>query len=549
MQRVRAVIVVSLAVLSFWLGSIELHAQQPPQAAGSCSTKCEVDKTPPSPADDAFWANDAKLAEKLYRKMADDNPGSAEAQADVIRALLHQNQLSAALEAANRLTEQQPRSAAAQTALGETYLRRGEFDLAKPVLAKAIALNPCYGPAYYAQSRFDNLIGLRATAARLLATAHSLRPMDRDIAEAWMWSLPAAQRYPALNEFVEQSHLDASEKEDLRSNILSSQAQLESSCTVVSPKGGTTLTLHPGPQHGPDPGVITIDAQFDGKQQRLRLGTTGGGITIEREVAESLGLKPVVRISHSIAYRGGRTEFYLVRVPSIRFAGVEFRNCLITVRDVPRPFRDNEAVEGYIGTGFFSDFLVNINSPKEILTLSALPKFADESNGLKRWSTAAQNDQEEVNSVHGSYWPTFDRTIAPEMRDWTTVYQVGGDLLIPTTIGPGHPRLFYIDLDAPHPRISSTVAGEATTLAVALGPNAPNAKEIAKSMGSSHYFMAFGGLILPVDSWSSLNFSEGSNARDVDIAGIISQNALKQLDVTINYRDKLMKFVRPEKSK
>lgn len=551
MTRVRSGVLALLAILLFWPGFNQLFAQQSNPTAPSGAKKCVVDRTPASPADLANYASDDKRAEKLYRAMVDADPSSQEAQAGVIQALLGQNRLREALQAAQRIADQHPQSSVAQTALAETYVRRGELDLARPVLARAITLDPCNGRAYFAQARFARFSGLRATEVKLLAAAHSLRPLDQQIAESWIWALPPAQRYPALNAFADQASLNSSDKEDLRSSILRLQAITEANCTVVSPKGGTRLVVHPGPQHGPDPGIITIDMSFNNDQRRLQLGTEGYGITIPRPLAERLGLKPDVRFSSSQLYRAGRHSYYLAHVASMRFGNVEFKNCPVQVVDSPYGIKNMEGADGYISSGFFRDFLVDINSPAETFTLSALPKLVDnQRDGLKVWSTAAENDNEEVKSVLTGEWAHNDRTTPPEMREWTQFYQAGSILLVPVKIGPGHARLFSLELDAPHPRISSTAVEEATTLEAVMGSGASaNMKVISKAMGANHYFIAFGGLILPIDSWSSIDFTEVSIARNIDISGDITQNALKQLDVTINYRDDLIHFVRPAQAK
>jgi hypothetical protein len=228
---------------------------------------------------------------------------------------------------------------------------------------------------------------------------------------------------------------------------------------------------------------------------------------------------------------------------------VEFRNCPVQVYDTPYAPKDMEDADGYVGAGFFADFLVNINMPAESLSLAALPKLAvNEANGLAYWSTAAQEDRAETASVGGGDWAPYNATVTPEMKDWTRIVLLGlYTELVPTRIGLGHERLFALELDAPHPRIASTAVGEATTLeSVLAGSSKEKAKQVSKLIGSDHYFMEFGGLVLPIDSWTSAEFDKYSIRANMDVAGIISRNALKQLDMKIDFRDGLINFSRPK---
>ena len=52
-------------------------------------------------------------------------------------------------------------------------------------------------------------------------------------------------------------------------------------------------------------------------------------------------------------------------------------------------------------------------------------------------------------AAHGPY----DRYIAPEMKDWTRVYRVGHDLLLPASLNDSPPKLFIVDTGAFAPRL------------------------------------------------------------------------------------------------
>lgn len=85
-----------------------------------------------------------RQALQLYESILEDNPDNLNACNAVayILALLPDGDLSKALELAKKAVSNDPKSAAYNDTLGYIYYKKGQYNLAKKFLKKALALNP-----------------------------------------------------------------------------------------------------------------------------------------------------------------------------------------------------------------------------------------------------------------------------------------------------------------------------------------------------------------------------------------------------------------------
>jgi tetratricopeptide (TPR) repeat protein len=540
----------TLPLLFLALSSSVVAAQQatspsatpPTPQALSVPAGCKPDDAPASQADTALYLEDYGKAARLYHSLSEEDPRNLTAQAGLIRVLLGQGRIKDALQEATALVVAHPDSVVAETVLGETYLRRGEFALAPAVLAKALTMDRCYGRAHLQEARLLSYSGYHASAVRQLAQAHALSPNDEQVNVAWMFSLPPDQRFALLKAYIASGKfLNDEDREDMRSAVLEGEARAASPCTVSSPPGGTSLKLDKAPVLGPVGGAISVETVINGEKHRLDMDTTGADITISYAAAKHMGLKPVVHVTYDLLFTGGRLQYSLIQVPSIKIGEVEYKNCLIDVVDETYSrFLNQDETDGYIGAGFFSDFLVRVDLPRQQLTLSPLPVLAhnDDGAGLHLWSQAGL-DTREVPSMNGGKWGQYNGTSPPEFAGATHFFRFKDDILIPTRFGPGTERLFYLDIALLTPRISTSAAGDISQLDAA-GMKNPNVKYRG-------YFMAFGGMILPIDAWNDADFTRISHKRNLEISGTISRQALQQFPFTVDFRDHLILFDRNAK--
>jgi tetratricopeptide (TPR) repeat protein len=510
---------------------------------------CKADASVTSDAEAALDLEDWRKADRLYDSMAKSDPSSLEAQAGLIRVRLGEGNIVDALKQATSLVAANPGSVIAQTVLGETYIRRGELAQASPVLSRALSLSACYGRTHLQEARLQSLLGYHASAAAQLAQAHALDPGDEQITLAWTFSLPPAQRYPLLKQFVaEAKYLNTDDREDLKSNVLEGEARMNSHCTVSSPSHGTATTIFETPLISRNPSNPSIDVSINGTQHRLAFDTSYGGIQLKLATAQHLHLQPLVKVSYSQSYKAGRLHYNLVQLDSIRIGAVEFKNCIALVIDEPGSGYSSQydqsinpsGTVGNIGSMFFSDFLITMDSSKHQLGLAPLPPITatHDRDGLPLWSDVSRSGGDAVPSMNGGSWGQYNRTITPEMSNWTTTVQYHDRLWLPTVIGPGPAVLFELEFSEPWERVSGDAAANTARL------------ETLTQRGSAPpfrgYFFEFAGLFFPVSSWTSVRFDEFSKHLKLETSGTLGQAALRQTTFTLDLRDHLVQFVRPK---
>jgi tetratricopeptide (TPR) repeat protein len=526
--------------------ALSAKAQQPEP---TLPTGCKVNTAGESDAEAALYLEDWGKAGSLYREMAKQDPASIEARAGLIRVLLGQGDIAGALREASALSSAYPQSVAAQTVLGETYVRRGELLQASPVLSKALSLDPCDSRAHLMAARIETLSGYHASAAKHLALAHALNPNDEQVTVAWMFSLPPAQRFPLLKTFLATAKfLNSDDREDLKSNLLEGEAEMNSHCTVSAPSQGTQTTLFENPAISKDPGGQSIDTIINGKKHRLSLSTSTGDIFFPYSTAKNLGLTPIVKASYARLYAGGRLNYYFANLDSLRIGDVEFRNCIVKVLDESQmesteidADTNPAGYDGSIGALFLSDFLVRIDPRKHQLTLGALPPLESkaDSSGLPYGSDVSRSGGDPVPSINGGAYAQYDRTIDPEMKSWTSLLRYRDSMWLPVFIGPGPQVLFLLELNDPWERISTNAANQTAKL---------ESLSTANTSAPFHgYFFDFAGLLFPVDSWTVARFDEYSKHLKLETSGTIGLNALRQTVFTLDLRDNLVQFVRAGK--
>jgi hypothetical protein len=137
-----------------------------------------------------------------------------------------------------------------------------------------------------------------------------------------------------------------------------------------------------------------------------------------------------------------------------------------------------------------------------------------------------------------------NRYVAPEMADWTRVFRSGHLLIFPTQLNNGPVRLFAMDTGASNEGLVSIAA----------------AKEVT-GVGSSDYIIhgvsgtvndvrsadaltiTFGGVREHLQNVPAVDLSAMGRDAGVEISGLIGFFTLRELVLTIDYRDSLVHVV------
>jgi hypothetical protein len=120
-----------------------------------------------------------------------------------------------------------------------------------------------------------------------------------------------------------------------------------------------------------------------------------------------------------------------------------------------------EHQDGLIGADIFDAFVVTLDFPREKVRLEPLPARPDETNPGKKSRDTEPNAETEAiagDPVEGIVY--HNRYIAPEMKEWTKMYRVGHEILLPVTIGKTRSKLFLVDTGASSVSISPAAARE-----------------------------------------------------------------------------------------
>jgi len=216
----------------------------------------------------------------------------------------------------------------------------------------------------------------------------------------------------------------------------------------------------------------------------------------------------------------------------------------------------------------FSNFLVTLDYPMRKLVLGPLPPRPGEAavaapqlnTQNDEADSAAEPDSNDPQDQHsgtssspgaGSHpagdkpepHGPYDRYIAPEMKDYTKVYRVGHDLILPAQINGAMIKLFILDTGAFATTISPSAARQVTTVH---SDNSMTVKGISGNVNKVYYAgdltLRFAHMSQRVQGAVAFDTSQVSNNAGMEISGFLGASTLYLLTIHIDYRDGLVKF-------
>jgi len=497
----------------------------------SAATCPVVHHGPPTEADKALLSADYAKAESLYRAALAASPHDTELTADLVHALLRDQKVQEAADAVKAALATAPGSATLVELRGEVELRQGEPWIAVQTANEATKLDPCNGRTQLLIAHLLQLNSLYASARSHLVIAHELDPDDPQI-RLWFSTLPPPRPV---------------------AEIENSQKQLTAAPTGCQLVSSTTATQIPFANIGWQ--AIGLDVKLNGLAFPLRIDTGAGGLLISSSVAKRVGLKPLSPAAVGGIGDDGKRQGYSALVDSIRIGDLEFRHCKIQVVD-SSVFPGGEF--GLIGTDVFSHFLVTLDFPGHKLQLTPLPpRPGEDASAARSLSTGNEEEDQAARDAAGgantgsekagssgvSPGGPYDRFIAPEMRDYTKVYRVGPDLILPGQLNGSTIKLFILDTGGFTTIISPQAASEVTRVHndVPLGVSGLNGAVRQISQAEKITFQ-FANLSQQVDGVITMDLSKISRATGMEISGLLGASTLHLLTIHLDYRDGLVKF-------
>jgi Tfp pilus assembly protein PilF len=507
---------------------------------------CPSSSPAASEADVALEQRKYADAERLYGDALTADPGSSAAMAGLVRTTLAEGKLPEALALAMKYDAAHPNDALLLDALGEVRFRRGEVDEAAMAFNRSAHLVPCSGQTQYDMYRFLNLSGMYASAQRRLDLAHALAPENQEIAARWRTSHAVQQtpeqRLAALKQSLENPSLPEEQKARFETAIKIIEAGERGSCELVTPVTEVKLPMA-SISTVANPDVMYeagLEVQINGKKRRLEIDTGASGLVLTSAVAKAAGLVPEVEVKMSGIGDKGAASSFVTHVDDIKVGSMEFKNCRVGVLEPGNELEKTPDIDGLIGTDVFRDYVVTLDTPSREVRIGPLPKRPDEQTA-KTPSLATTTDQQGPVSAAAS---ARDRYVAPEMKDWTPVFRSAHFLIFPTAIGNAPLKLFIMDSGSSHSLISLSAAREVAQVS---GFSAPTIKglngEVQKVQVADKVTLGFAGVRQVVNGMTSIDTSAISRNVGVDISGFIGFPTLRELVISIDYRDNLVHVV------
>ncbi len=544
--------------------------------AASCTV---VRHNPPTEAGKALLASDYAKAESLYRADLAAHPNDTELTAGLVHTLLREQKVQEAADTVKTALDTAPNSAALITLRGEVEFRQGTPWLAGKSVNESGKLDPCSPRTYLLLADLARISSLYASAHRMLMTAHQLDPEDPEIRGEWMETLPIKQRIPEIEAYLATPTGD--DKEDLRhlrmylDHLKKMVDQPRRNCHLVSPVASTEIPFIKIMYDATRMRAFGLNVKLNDHNARLEIDTGASGLMVTRAVAQHAGLKPFSQEEVGGIGDQGYTPSYTAYADSIRIGNLEFQDCMVEVLDSRHGLGDED---GLIGMDVFSRFLVTLDYPMHKLLLGPLPPRpgeaanaasslnmndddADDSapstgpaKNLQQDKAAAQgaaeakalpNDGSKVPAsaptpvAHGP----FDRYVAPEMKDYTHVYRVGNDLILPAALNGKSLKLFIMDTGAWATTISPQAAREVTKVHNNSSIEVEGISgKVEKLYSADKVTFNFANLSQEAFDVVAFDTSKISKGVGIEISGFLGANTLQQLTIHIDYRDGLVKF-------
>jgi tetratricopeptide (TPR) repeat protein len=457
---------------------------------------------------------------------------AAAAYAGLARVYLRQNKVEEAADAAHQAMALTPGRAPAIVALGEVYFRQGKFEEAEAAFIKPIQACDLDARAFLGLYRVHAASRNMKHAKMDIDQAFKLDPNDPEIQANYFRMETLDERIQALKAGL-ASAKDDETKADTQKELDLLEEQKSSgknACHLVTPVKSTEVPLERLFESGQRISGFGLNMKINNVPTRLMLDTGAGGILINENLANKAGIKSMfeTRVG-GIGDQGEKKgKGYYGHVDKIQIGGLEFDNCLVEVQNQ----RTVAGVDGLIGANVFRNYLVDIYLEQTKLRLSELPRLPDEAEG----PTALDSGSETEVQWH-------DRYIAPEMKDYTPIYQIGHALLIPTSVNSTPPRLFMIDTGATDNNMALSAAKAVTRVSLAHDYEVKGVSgKVDKVYAAEDVTLRFANIRQQGQQLFTIDMSGISESFGTEISGLLGLQVLYLMRIRIDYRDGLVDF-------
>ena len=325
-------------------------------------------------------------AEKLLRRVVEQNPKISRAKVKLAYVLYKQRRLLDAYNLSFDIAKAEPKNAYAYAVLGMILLEAGNFKEAEAALITALNSNKREALGWFGLGMLDFYENRVKESLNSLREAHYLDSDEPDYVFALAQVSTRDERYnDAANAYRDFLRISPKNDVDRRERIKGLIDFLD----FLAPKVSIIYAID---------GARTTNVKFELFQDRpiiqLKLNKsnetfhfvldTGSGISvISQKAAEKLKIKPVARGGYARGFGGdGKFDIVYGFVNRVGIGGVEIRNVPVYIRHFHAA---NEQIDGYIGLSLISKFLTTIDYGNTSFTLrrkDGITETIDEKNAL-----------------------------------------------------------------------------------------------------------------------------------------------------------------------
>lgn len=512
--------------------TISETAQPPAVAVALSSTQAPPGTSPLAKAAQLYRVGKFDSAAQEYEAILQADPRAALAYVGLVRVYLKQKKIAEAYSAAAKAVELAPNVNAVRVALGEVYFRQGKFPEAEHEFFALAKAGTAEARAYLGLSQVYKAASYHKHAKLAVDKAYALDPADPDIQKAWMGTLSLQEELKALQLYLAgETNDDAEHRRKLEEELVVLQDQVAKASRpcrlttkVIEMETKLELLLL-DPKHIRGFG---LSVKLNGVSSKLLLDTGAGGILVNSKIAEKARIKRVAQTDFKGIGDKGAATGYIGYADSIKVGDLEFQDCYVKVIDKGGVLGE----DGLIGADVFSDFLVDLDFPNSKFRLSQLPSMPGELSS----AAAAQSPSSEALEFH-------DRSMAPEMKEFTPVFRFGHMLLIQTKVNDVGPKLFLIDTGAFANTIAPSAAREVTKVSsdsnLTIKGLSGSVKDVFRADQLTLQFGRFRQKNVDIVAFDTKSISDSIG---VEVSGILGFAMLRILEIKIDYRNGLVDF-------
>jgi tetratricopeptide (TPR) repeat protein len=480
-------------------------------------------KLGPAAAPDAekeLFAARYDQAAELYSKLLRDDPAWAPGYYGLVRALIGAYRAHEAYAAADEGLQRAPAFAEAQAAAGLAAYRRGDLPRAEAYFRKARQIDPNYAYALSGLASVACATSKFKTCEDLMAQAYRASPDDPQLIVQWADALHGAAQISALERALAIYDPASRETRRLRVRIAVDKAAGDRKLQrLASPYQSYDIELVPIGVDLRRPWGVGLRVRLnDTRTVRLILDTGSSGISISAKAAEKAGLEILSNQRYEVHGIGDKKpqEAVVYLAAAVDIGELRLADFPVGAFTAAK----SDAYDGLIGADVFELFQVSIDFPNMRLQLAPWP------DGQPAADVAVDASE----TLPAGFW---------------RAYRFGHTLTIPVSINQGSEQPFVIDSGGWDNLIDTGTAQKSTKVRRDYNSGLRGVQgRVNQVSRASKVSLAFAGFRQDNSDLLAFSLESLGDQVGVGVAGILGMPVLRQMKMTIDYRNGAVRFER-----